>query len=68
MAQCLYLRLWLKGGKASSQFRWFATAKIETQFLIFFSHAGARLLRYLTNTKRHSPKNVLGNLVFIFSV
>ena len=25
-----------KGGESSSQFRWFTTAKIELQFLIFF--------------------------------
>ena len=47
----------VKGGESSSQLRWFTTAKIELQFLIFFVLiSGLRLQRYLTNTKRYPPK------------
>ena len=48
----------LKGGESSSQFQWFALAKIELYFLIFFVLIlGLRLQRYSKNTKRCSPEN-----------
>ena len=47
----------VKGGESSSHFRWFAIAKIELQFLIFFVLIlGLRLQRYSTNTKRCPPE------------
>ena len=57
-----------KGGKSSSQFRWFTIAKIELLFLMFFVLIlGLRLQRYSTNTKRYPPKKVFGNSEFCSS-
>ena len=57
-----------KGGESSSQLRWFTTAKIELEFLIFFVlFLGLQLQRYLTNTKRYPPKKVFGNSEFCSS-
>ena len=58
----------VKGGKSSSQFRWFTIAKIELYFLIFFVLIlGLRLQRHSTNTKRCPPEKSYWKLwVLIF--
>ena len=56
------LRICLKGGQSSRQFRWFTISKIELYFLIFFALTlGLRLQRYSANRKRYSLKKVFGN-------
>ena len=57
------IKLNLKGGESSSQFRWFTIAKIELEFLIcFVLILGLRLQRYSTNRKRYPPKKSIWKL------